>query len=88
MSQSIRTVGVLGSGVIGASWASLFLAKGLKVIIADPAEGAREQFFKQVRNAWPALERLGLSEGASLFNYEFVDHISERTPELDFIQDV
>jgi 3-hydroxyacyl-CoA dehydrogenase len=31
---------VIGTGVIGASWTALFLARGLKVIVTDPAPGA------------------------------------------------
>ncbi|KUR79792.1 3-hydroxyacyl-CoA dehydrogenase NAD-binding domain-containing protein [Novosphingobium sp. FSW06-99] len=31
-----KTVAIIGGGVIGASWAALFLVNGLKVIISDP----------------------------------------------------
>ena len=34
----VKTVAVLGTGVIGASWASLFLAAGLRVRAYDPAD--------------------------------------------------
>lgn len=40
MSQQVRTVAVVGCGVIGMSWATLFLARGLKIIVSDPLEGA------------------------------------------------
>jgi 3-hydroxyacyl-CoA dehydrogenase len=33
-------VAVVGTGVIGASWAACFLAKGFDVVATDPAEGA------------------------------------------------
>jgi 3-hydroxyacyl-CoA dehydrogenase len=35
-----RTVAVIGTGVIGASWATCFLARGLDVIASDPAADA------------------------------------------------
>ena len=30
-------VAIVGTGVIGASWTALFLAKGLHVVATDPA---------------------------------------------------
>jgi carnitine 3-dehydrogenase len=36
----IRTIAVIGTGAIGASWAALALARGFEVIAADPAPGA------------------------------------------------
>jgi carnitine 3-dehydrogenase len=36
----IRTVGVVGTGAIGASWAALVLSRGLRVVATDPAPGA------------------------------------------------
>ena len=34
-------IGVVGTGVIGASWAAYFLAKGFDVAATDPAEEQR-----------------------------------------------
>lgn len=34
--EVIKTVGVVGAGVIGASWTALFLYKGFKVKVYDP----------------------------------------------------
>ena len=33
----MSTYAVVGAGVIGASWAALFLAHGHDVVVADPA---------------------------------------------------
>jgi 3-hydroxyacyl-CoA dehydrogenase len=59
MSQTaIRQVAVIGAGTIGASWAAVFLARGLRVAASDPAAGA-ETFVKGfVAAAWPSLARL------------------------------
>lgn len=88
MNKSIKTVGVLGTGVIGASWAALFLAKGLKVILCDPAPGAKERFEQYLDKAWITLEEVGLCEGASKTNYEFVDNLVSRIKDIDFVQEV
>lgn len=88
MDGEIKTVAVVGTGVIGASWAALFLSKGLKVILADPAPGAKEKFVEFLADAWPALEKIGLGAGASKEDFEFVDDIFPRLSEADFVQEV
>ncbi|GAM87942.1 hypothetical protein ANO11243_059700 [Dothideomycetidae sp. 11243] len=91
MAQQIHTVAVVGCGVIGMSWASLFLANGLKVIILDPAVGAEERFKAYLADAWPTIPRSGAAKQGSPGNYEFVvDLESELVPKLvdvDFIQE-
>ena len=63
--KPIRRVAIIGTGVIGASWTALFLAKGLDVIATDIAPDAETSLRRFVKAAWPALERLGLAPGAS-----------------------
>ena len=72
MNRPIRQITIIGTGVIGASWASLFLAKGLQVVATDVAPNAEEALRKFVHAAWPALQRLGLSDNASQENLKFV----------------
>ena len=40
MGTPVRRVAVVGTGVIGASWAAWFLAQGLDVDATDPSPGA------------------------------------------------
>ena len=40
MTRSINRVAIIGTGVIGASWSALFLAKGLEVVATDIAPDA------------------------------------------------
>ena len=56
--KPIRRVAIIGTGVIGASWAALFLAKGLDVVATDIAPNAEAALRKFVEAAWPALKRL------------------------------
>jgi carnitine 3-dehydrogenase len=65
MVEGVNRVAVVGAGTIGASCAAYFLARGLDVAASDPAPGAEGSLRRFVENAWPALERLGLSPGAS-----------------------
>ena len=52
----IGTVAVVGTGVIGASWAAHFLAHGMDVTATDPAPGAEERLRADVAAHWPVLE--------------------------------
>jgi len=57
-------VALVGTGAIGASWAAAFLARGFTVSATDPAPGAEAAAREAVRRHWPALEMLGVAEGA------------------------
>ena len=61
----VDNTAALGGGVIGASWAALFLAAGKSVAVFDPAPGAERQVRDYVETAWPTLVELGLAEGGT-----------------------
>jgi 3-hydroxybutyryl-CoA dehydrogenase len=63
--SEVHRVGVLGGGLIGRSWAALFLAAGKDVAVFDPAPGAEAVVRASVEAAWPVLQRLGLATGES-----------------------
>src|ERR1700728_3682341 len=85
--KSIRRIAIVGTGVIGASWAALFLAHGLEVIATDPAPNAEENLREYVDNAWPALEQLGLSSGASKKRLSFTTKLSDALEGVDLVQE-
>jgi 3-hydroxyacyl-CoA dehydrogenase len=85
--KPIRRITIIGTGVIGASWAALYLAKGLEVVatdIAPKAEAALKQF---VEAAWPALKRLGLASGASQSKLSFTPKIETAVSGADLVQE-
>lgn len=83
----IKNVAVVGTGVIGASWTSLFLAKGLKVAATDPAPGAEERLRDFVKAAWPILEKIGLEKSASIDNLTFHSKMGDAVEKADFVQE-
>src|ERR1700744_34183 len=89
MSQSrpIRRIAMIGTGVIGASWTSLFLAKGLQVVATDVAPNAEAALRSFVEVAWPALKRLGLSPGASQSNLKFTAALADAVKGADLVQE-
>jgi 3-hydroxyacyl-CoA dehydrogenase len=85
--KPIRRIAIIGTGVIGASWTALFLAKGLQVVATDIAPNAEAALRKFVETAWPALERLGLSPGASQSNLKFTAALAQAVVGVDLVQE-
>ena len=85
--KPIRRVAIIGTGVIGASWSALFLAKGLQVVATDIAPNAEAALTKFVETAWPALKRLGLSPGASQSNLKFTTAVAQAVADADLVQE-
>jgi 3-hydroxyacyl-CoA dehydrogenase len=89
MSQNkpIRRIAIIGTGVIGASWAALFLANGLDVVATDVAPGAEAALKRFVAAAWPALQRLGLASGASQNRLSFTAALTDAVKDADLVQE-
>jgi len=85
--KPIRRIAIIGTGVIGASWTSLFLAKGLEVIATDVAPEAESSLRRFVKAAWPALERMGLAPGASQSRLTFTADMPAAVRSADFVQE-
>jgi 3-hydroxyacyl-CoA dehydrogenase len=86
-SKPIRRVAIIGTGVIGASWTALFLAKGLSVVATDVAPDAETALRRFVKAAWPALERLGLAPSASQSQLSFTGDMPAAVESADFVQE-
>src|SRR5258707_2249516 len=85
--RPIQKVVIIGTGVIGASWAALFLAKGIDVVATDIAPNAEALLRKFVETAWPALTKLGLAPGASQARLTFIADISTAVKGVDLVQE-
>ena len=85
--KPIRRIAIIGTGVIGASWAALFLAKGLDVVATDVAPDAEAKLRKFVDDAWPALEALGLAPGASRDRLAFEAVLEDAVRDAHLVQE-
>jgi carnitine 3-dehydrogenase len=85
--DKVSTVGIIGAGTIGSSWAAYFLAQGLKVRCWDPMVGYADNVSAFVARAWPLMEELGLGEGAALDNLRCFDRIGEALDGVGFVQE-
>jgi len=85
--KQIRNIAIVGTGVIGASWAALYLARGFNVIATDPAPNAEENLHRFIDAAWKDLTVTGLSPNASRDHLEFTTDMKKALSDADFVQE-
>jgi 3-hydroxyacyl-CoA dehydrogenase len=85
--KPIRRIAIVGTGVIGASWAALYLARGFDVVATDPAPDAEVKLRKYVDDAWGALTALGLAQGASRERLSFTTDMAQALSQADLVQE-
>ena len=84
--QEIKTIALVGGGVIGGGWATRCLANGLNVVVTDPRPESRDYVERMIDEAWPILEEADLiaESGGQL---SFVDNIAAAVAQADFVQE-
>ena len=87
MTRDIKTVAVIGTGVIGSGWAARMLAHGYDVIAWDPGANWETGLGDALENAWPAVCNLGLFPGASLERLRCAASMEAACTAADFIQE-
>ena len=55
LNKQVRRIAIIGTGVIGASWAAQYLARGFDVIATNPDPKAETQLRKDIDAAWKEL---------------------------------
>src|SRR5208283_4889079 len=85
--KPVHRVAIVGTGVIGASWAAYYLFRGFDVCATDPAPGAEVNLRKYVDGAWETLTKLGLAPGASRDRLTFAPNLAGALADADFVQE-
>jgi carnitine 3-dehydrogenase len=85
----IKTIAVIGTGSVGASWASLFIAKGIKVQAYDRQTDAEQKTRAFVEEAWPALRELGITLLAKpdFSLLKFFGAVKDTVQDVDLVQE-
>src|SRR5438046_9860833 len=84
--KPIKRIAIVGTGVIGASWAAQYLARGFDVVATDPAPNAEANLRKYVDEAWGQLETIGLSPGAARDRLTFTPDMKAALAQADLGQ--
>src|ERR1700719_1460863 len=85
--KPIWRIAIVGTGVIGASWAAEFLAHGFDVVATDPAPKAEANLRQYIDEAWKDLTSIGLSRGASRDHLSCTPSMKEALSEADLVQE-
>src|SRR5271170_6614027 len=85
--NEIRNVAIVGTGVIGASWATYYLSRGFNVVATDPAPNAEANLRKYVDAAWTSLSKNGMAPSASRDRLTFEPKMAQALAKADFVQE-
>lgn len=93
MSDTVRSLAIVGAGMIGASWAALASAHGIGVSAYDPNPEAEVGFRRYIERARAQLAELGLT-GAGTVSFsadlatslEGADFVQENGPENEAVK--
>src|SRR4029077_4547397 len=85
--SAVRTVGLLGGGVIGGGWAARFLLNGVDVRLFDPDPLAAEKVAAVVANARRAWGRLTLAPLPAEGRLDVVATPEEAVEGVEFVQE-
>src|SRR5437879_3446274 len=85
--KPVHRIAIVGTGVIGASWAAQYLARGFDVVATDPAPNAEVNLRKYVDEAWGQLEAIGLSPGATRDRLTFTPDMKAALAQTDLVQE-
>jgi len=85
--NEIKTVAIVGTGVIGAGWAARLLHRGIDVIATNPRESAEEEIREVVANAEAALERVISVPADKKGKLFFTPNLKEAVEKADYIQE-
>ncbi|MFT4101606.1 MAG: 3-hydroxyacyl-CoA dehydrogenase NAD-binding domain-containing protein [Burkholderiaceae bacterium] len=82
-----QNVCVIGAGVIGASWAALFLAHGLRVVVNDPQPDIEASVKDYLAKAAPTLAALGLPHEGLEARLSFEPDLERAVANVDVVQE-
>ncbi|MET7525003.1 3-hydroxyacyl-CoA dehydrogenase NAD-binding domain-containing protein [Streptomyces sp900116325] len=85
--RPVRRVAIVGTGTIGASWATHYLVRGFDVTATDPAPTAEAALRSYVEAAWDTAASIGLAPGASPDRLSFTTDLCEAVADADFVQE-
>ena len=87
MREQVKTVALLGAGLIGSGWAARCLAHGLDVVAWDPDPSAESGLRANVKNAWPILKEVGLHSDADQDRLKFETSLQVALSDADYVQE-
>ncbi|MGI9461805.1 MAG: 3-hydroxyacyl-CoA dehydrogenase NAD-binding domain-containing protein [Alphaproteobacteria bacterium] len=85
--RDVKTLGLIGGGVIGGAWGARAIIHGLDVVLFDPSSDAEKSFIQILTNARLAWQKLTLSPLPPEGSFRLVHSISELAGCVDWVQE-
>lgn len=85
--SGVASATIVGGGVIGASWAALFLANGVAVTINDPDPEIAGKVREVIEGALPALAGLGFATDGLMDRLGFESDLAAAVAATDLVQE-
>jgi 3-hydroxyacyl-CoA dehydrogenase len=85
--KPVHRVAIVGTGTIGASWATHYLARGFDVTATDPSPTAEAALRSYVATAWDEAASIGLAPDASPDRLSFTTDMRQAVADADFVQE-
>ena len=90
-SQPAKTIAIIGSGLIGQAWATVFLRAGMQVVLFDTAAGFAEQAKAQVIERMKEFAQFGLitqeTLGRSQTQIKLAETLEAAVATADYVQE-
>jgi carnitine 3-dehydrogenase len=84
--STIKTVGIAGTGLIGAGWAARLLIRGFNVVAYDVQPAAEAKLRAAIKVAWPSMEKL-LGKPKKKGKLSFTTDLNEMATKADFVHE-
>lgn len=85
--ERYKNATIIGAGVIGGSWAALFLAHGMNVVIHDPQPDIEARITEMFAKIAPTLRDLGLPHENLAANLRFEPDLEKAVAGADLVQE-
>jgi len=86
MRSEIKTVAIVGGGVIGGGWAARCMLRGVNVIVYDPDQKAERKITSVIKNASRAYGKMAVGAGKT-GRLSFADKLADAIHVADFVQE-
>ena len=84
--MTVKTIGIAGTGLIGAGWAARAMIRGINVIAYEVSPAAEEKLKAQIKTAWPSMEKL-LGKPKKKGKLSFTTDLAQMASKAEFIHE-
>jgi len=86
--RELKKVAIVGTGVIGAGWAALFIAKGYKVVAFVRSQGSKDKFMKALEESYYKFVARGIAKDPNGYKaVSCVLNLAECVGDADYVQE-